>query len=103
MLFLDQRKRKNGRRNIFMTKSSQKDVPDARIDRGASCFPNDIATDRAIAPSFCASNCSPFALSSGPQIFVARLSSCENCLLMTSPFPLRQLVKVMHNVLSQIS
>ena len=30
MLFLNQRKRKNGRRNIFMTKSSRKDVPDAR-------------------------------------------------------------------------
>ena len=36
MIFLNQRKRKNGRRNIFMTKSSQKDVPDARIDRGVS-------------------------------------------------------------------
>ena len=35
MLFLNQRKRKNGHRNIFMTKSSRKDVPDARIDRGA--------------------------------------------------------------------
>ena len=35
MLFLNQRKRKNGRRNIFMTKSSRKDVPDARVDRGA--------------------------------------------------------------------
>ena len=46
MLFLNQRKRKNGRRNIFMTKSSREDVPDARIERGA----NDIATVRAIAP-----------------------------------------------------
>ena len=35
ILFLNQRKRKNGRRNIFMTKSSRKDVLDARIDRGA--------------------------------------------------------------------
>ena len=34
-LFLNQRKRKNGRRNIFMTKSSRKDMSDARIDRGA--------------------------------------------------------------------
>ena len=33
---LNQRKRENGRRNNFMTKSSRKDVPDARIDRGAS-------------------------------------------------------------------
>ena len=29
-------KGRNGRRNNFMTKSSRKDVPDARIDRGAS-------------------------------------------------------------------
>ena len=36
MLLLNQRKRKNGRRNIFMTKSSRKDVPDAKIDRGVS-------------------------------------------------------------------
>ena len=33
---LNQRKRENGRTNNFMTKSSRKDVPDARIDRGAS-------------------------------------------------------------------
>ena len=33
---MNQRKRKNVRRNNFMTKSSRKDVPDARIDRGAS-------------------------------------------------------------------
>ena len=50
LLFLNQQKRKNGRRNIFMTKSSQKNVPDPRIDRGAACFPSDIPTDRAIAP-----------------------------------------------------
>ena len=34
--FLNQRKGKNGCRNNFMTKSSQKDVPHARIDSGAS-------------------------------------------------------------------
>ena len=34
MLFLNQQKRKNGRRNIFLTKSSRKDVPDARIYHG---------------------------------------------------------------------
>ena len=33
-----------------MTKSSQKHVPEARIDRSASLFPNDIALDRAMAP-----------------------------------------------------
>ena len=33
-----------------MAKSSGKDMLDARIDHGASWFPSDIATDRAIAP-----------------------------------------------------
>ena len=33
-----------------MTKSSRKNVPDARIDCGASCFPSDIATYKAIVP-----------------------------------------------------
>ena len=32
--------------------TSWKDVPDARIDRGASWLPSDIATDRAIAPGY---------------------------------------------------
>ena len=50
--FLNQQKRKNGRRNIFMTKSSRKDVPGASIYRNASWFPSDIATDRAIAPGY---------------------------------------------------
>ena len=36
MLFLNQRKRKNGQRNIFMTKISRKDVPETRINRGDS-------------------------------------------------------------------
>ena len=43
MLFLNQRKRKNGRINIFMTKSSQKDMdvkndtlaPDVEAEKGA--------------------------------------------------------------------
>ena len=51
MLFLNQRKRKNGRRNIFMPKSSRKDNPDARIDHGASRFPSDIALGEVI--KFC--------------------------------------------------
>ena len=38
LLFLNQRKRKNGRRNIFMTKFSQKNVPDVRIDLGTACI-----------------------------------------------------------------
>ena len=33
---LNQRKGENGRRNNFMTESSRKDVPEARIDHGAS-------------------------------------------------------------------
>ena len=45
---LNQRMRKNGRRNIFINKSSQKKVPEARIDRGASCTPSSIATDRPL-------------------------------------------------------
>ena len=47
---------KNDRRNNFMTKSSRKDGPDARTDRGVSLFPSDIATDRAIAPGSIVSN-----------------------------------------------
>ena len=39
MIFLNQLKRKNGRRNIFTTKSSPKNVPDAKIDHDASCIP----------------------------------------------------------------
>ena len=49
MLFWKQRERKNGRINISM-KSSRKDVPEARIDRGAPLFPSDIVTDQALAP-----------------------------------------------------
>ena len=52
MLSLNQRKRKNGCRNILMIKSSQKNVPHMRIDCGASCIPRSIATDRATAPGF---------------------------------------------------
>ena len=48
---LESAEEENGRRNNFMAKSSRKDVPDARIDRGASWFPSDIATDRTIAPA----------------------------------------------------
>ena len=49
MLFLNQWKRKNGRRNIFMIKSSWKNVPGVRIDRSASWFPSNIAANQAIS------------------------------------------------------
>ena len=52
LLFLNQQKRKNGRRNVFMTKSSQKNVLDTRIDRSASSIPSDITTDLTIGPSY---------------------------------------------------
>ena len=51
MLFLNQLTRKNGRRNIFMTKSSPKNVPDAGMDLGIACIPSGMATYRATAPS----------------------------------------------------
>ena len=40
-------KRKNGRRNIFMTKSSRRNVPDAGIDLTTACIPSGIATNQA--------------------------------------------------------
>ena len=50
MVFLNQRKRENGRRNVFMTKSPQKNVPDVGIELGAACMPSEHASDRATAP-----------------------------------------------------
>ena len=50
LLFLNQRKRENGRRNIFMTKSPRKNVPDVGIELGAACMPSEHASDRATAP-----------------------------------------------------
>ena len=49
LLFLNQRKRENGRRISFMTKSPRKNVPDVGIELGAACMPNGHASDRAIA------------------------------------------------------
>ena len=51
LLFLNQRKRENGRRNVFMTKSPRKNVPDVGIELGAACMPSELASDRATAPS----------------------------------------------------
>ena len=50
LLFLNQRKRENGRRNVFMTKSLRKNVPDMGIELGAACMPSELASDRATAP-----------------------------------------------------
>ena len=50
LLFLNQRKRENGRRNAFMTKSPRKNVPDVGIELGAACMPSELASDRATAP-----------------------------------------------------
>ena len=50
LLFLNQRKRENGRRNLFMTKSPRKNVPDVGIELGAACMPSGHASDRATAP-----------------------------------------------------
>ena len=50
LLFLNQRKRKNGLRNIFMTKSSQKNVLDVGIDHVVASIPSGIATNRATMP-----------------------------------------------------
>ena len=50
LLFLNQRKRENGRRNVFMTKSPRKNVPDVGIELGAACMPSKHASDWATAP-----------------------------------------------------
>ena len=50
LLFLNQRKRENGRRNVFMTKSPRKNMPDVGIELRAACMPSEYASDRATAP-----------------------------------------------------
>ena len=50
MLFLNQWKRENGRRDVFMTKSSRKNVPDVGIEVGDACMPCELASDRATSP-----------------------------------------------------
>ena len=47
LLFLNHQKRENGRRNVFMTKSTRKNVPDVGIELGAACMPSEHASDRA--------------------------------------------------------
>ena len=50
LLFLNQRKRQNGHRNVFMTKSPWKNVPDVGIELGAACVPSELTSDGATAP-----------------------------------------------------
>ena len=52
LLFFIQWKRENGRRNVFMTKSPRKNVPDVGIELGAACMPSELASDRATAPGY---------------------------------------------------
>ena len=44
LLFLNQHKRKNGFSNIFMTKSSSKNVPDVGVNLSVACIPSGLAT-----------------------------------------------------------
>ena len=53
--------RENGRRNVFMTKSPRKNVPDVGIELGAVCTPSEVASNRAIAPGFDKGNAIPIA------------------------------------------
>ena len=48
---MNQRKRENGRRNVFMTKSPRKNVQDVGIQLGATCMPSEHASDQATMPS----------------------------------------------------
>ena len=51
MLFLNQWKGKNGRRNIFMAKSSRKNVPDVGVEVSLQhVIVDSLATNRASAP-----------------------------------------------------
>ena len=49
LLFLNQQKREKGHRNVFMTKSPRKSVPDVGIELGAACMPSWHASNRATA------------------------------------------------------
>ena len=52
LTFLNQRKRESGRRNVFMTKSPRKNVPDMGIELGAACMPSEHTSDWATAPGY---------------------------------------------------
>ena len=50
LLFENRRKRENGCKNFFMTKSPLKNVTDVGIELEAACMPSGHASDRAAAP-----------------------------------------------------
>ena len=50
LLFLNQRKREESRRNVFMTKYPRNNVPDVGIELGAASMPSELASDLATAP-----------------------------------------------------
>ena len=50
LLLLNQRKRENGRSNLFMTKSPWKNAPDVGIELRATCMPSRHASDRVTTP-----------------------------------------------------
>ena len=52
LLFLNQRKRKNGRRNVFVTKSPRKNVSYVGIELGTAFMPTGHTSDRATTPGF---------------------------------------------------
>ena len=52
LLFLNQQKRENGRRNFFITRSPRKNVPDVGIELGAACMPSGHASDWATTPGY---------------------------------------------------
>ena len=54
LLSLKQRKRENGSRNFFLTKSPRKNVPDVGIKLGAACMPSGHPSDRATVTGFSA-------------------------------------------------
>ena len=49
LLSLNQWKSENGHRNVFMTKSPRKNVPEVGIQLRAACMPSEHASDRATA------------------------------------------------------
>ena len=60
MLFLNQREREIGCRNVFMTKSPWTNVPDIGIELGAACMPSEHASNQTTAPGYVLLNCSMY-------------------------------------------
>ena len=64
----------NGRRNVFMTKSPQKNMPDVGIELGAACMPSELASDRATAPAGLLW-CKSFLLSKDLEFWLSNLQA----------------------------